>query len=398
MINSIAATGDVLFTSHSAHGDAGILMEAISNHFMQSFSDKKDFLSRLFCTHTMKLEHPFRPPALGITAAVSLFLNPITASAPKYIQAHLISLVSESVHIKNLKPDQKLTNCFLSTFEKSVILYTRHMSRLQTDGWGSTSSLPHDFVNPPFEFYISREMKEKVDALVSRLDSTSNEVLDGSFSRMKSDLVGSSLRFVKDCQNAYTRSCQEEILTILSCLVLKASESYNDKSIRPVKGAKLQHLYLLASLLKLMSISLLQAIGCVQHSGDSSCLRSLKDFSSCKEYDFILGMIAHFKDFDISLPLQQDLHNLMSSHSTRHTATKMMFLHFLGLMSLSFVNGLDCLVKACLLTILALLNLFVFEEGNLDALHSLVDSGGDNSSSELLVVKFQEVTVIIFSF
>lgn len=396
-----AAIGDMPFKSHSAQGDYGMLMEAICNHFIISFSDKQafgDFLGRLFCTHAMKLDYPFRPPALGITAAVTLFLNPIMASAPKYMQAHFISLVSEAVHIKNLKPDRKLTNCFLSTFEKSVILYMRHMSCLQTDGcsilhMGSSSSSSHEIVYSPLECYISPETKDNVDTLISRLDSSSNEILDGSFSRMKSDLVSTSLRFVKDFQNHYAISCQEEILTFLSSLVLKASESYNDTAIQPIDGPTLQHLYLLTSLLKLMSISLLQAIRCVRHWDDVSCLRTLKDFSSCKEYDFILGTIACFKDLDISLPLQQVLYSLMSSHSTRHMNSKMMFLHFSGLMSLSFATGLDCLVKACLLTILALLNLFVFEEGNLDALHLLVDSRGESISSGLQIVRFQETVL-----
>ncbi|KAH6776610.1 hypothetical protein C2S52_014171 [Perilla frutescens var. hirtella] len=399
MINSVPGISDMRFKSQSAQGDAGMLMEAICNHFILSFSDEQafeDFLSRLFCSHSMKLEYPFRPPALSITAAASLCLNPMMASAPKYVQAHLISLVSEAVHIKILKADHKLMNCFLTTFEKSVILYMRHVSSLKTNIFsilhgGSSSNSSHDIAYPPLEFFISSETKDKVDTLMSRLDSSSDDVLNGSFSKMKLDLVSTSLRFVKDCQNAYTISCQEEILTILSCLVLKASESYNDKEIRPIEGTTLQHLYLLTSLLKLMSISLLQAIQCVRHSDDLSCLRSLKDLSSCKEYDLILGTIACFKDLDISLPLQQVLYSAMSSHSMRHKDSKMMFLHFSGLMSLSFVTGLDFLVKACLLTILALLNLFVFEEGDLDALHSLVDSKSSGESlSGLSVVRFQE--------
>ncbi|KAG6390261.1 hypothetical protein SASPL_147993 [Salvia splendens] len=117
--------------------------------------------------------------------------------------------------------------------------------------------------------------------------------------------------------------------------------------------------------------------------------KALKDFS-CKEYDLILNVIACFKDFNTSLPLQQELQSLMSSHATRHVDSKMMFLHFSGLLSLSFITGIDCLVKACLLTNLALLNLFVLEEGNLDAVHLLVDSSGEYSSSEFPVVRFSE--------
>ncbi|KAI3464354.1 hypothetical protein Pfo_021017 [Paulownia fortunei] len=400
MINSVASINEMLFNPHSAQDDIGIVIEAICNHFILSFSDKQafgDFLSRLFCAHDID-KYPFRAPALGVTAAVSLLLSPIMVSAPKYMQAHLISLVSEAVYIKSLKPDRKLTNCFLSTFEKSVTLYMTHMCCLQTDGYstlprGFTCSSSHDIAYPPFEFYISPETKNKVDSLITKLEKSSNLNLNDSFFRMKSDLVSSSMRFVKECQNVYAISCQDEILAILSCLILKASESYDDEAIRPIEGTTLQHLYLLASVLKLMSISLLQAVWCLRHNDDFCCLKTLKDFSSCKEYDFILDTITCFRDLETSLSLQQVLSSMMSSHPMRHMHSKTMFLHFSGLMTLSFVTGLDCLVKACLLTILALLNLFVFEEGGLDALQSLVDSNKDSLSSGFPVVRFQETVV-----
>ncbi|KAL7156130.1 hypothetical protein ABFS83_03G122300 [Erythranthe nasuta] len=407
MINSAVYINETLFNSQSAHSDIGI--EAICNHFIISFSHKQvfeDFLNRLFCTHAIELKYPYRAPALSVTTAVSLLLNPTMVSAPKYVQAHLISLVSEAVNIKNLKPDRKLTNCFLSTFEKSVTLYMRHMSRLQTDGYsGFTSNSSHDIAYPPFELYVTPETKNKVDSLIAKLDNDSNLDLNDSLFRMKSDMVSSCMRYVKECQNAYALSCEDEILSILSCLVLKASESYDDEAVRPIECTTLQNIYLLASVLKLMSISLLQTIRCLRN-GDELCrLKTLKDLSSCKEYKFILGAITCFRDLDISLSLQQDLSKvMMSNHPTRHVDSKMMFLHFSGLMSLSFVTGLDCLAKACLLAILALLNLFIFEEGDLDALESSSDTKNesfsfvrfhetktDRNSSLVVASKFQKI-------
>ncbi|KAK6116691.1 hypothetical protein DH2020_049573 [Rehmannia glutinosa] len=398
MINSVASINETQFNPHSAQDDIGIVIEALCNHFILSFSDKQafgDFLSRLFSRHAIELKYPFRAPALSVTAAVSLFFSPIMVSAPKYMQAHLISLVSDAVYTKSLKPDRKLTNCFLSTFEKSVNLYMTHMSCLERDGYSTfprvfTSTSSRGIVHPPFEVYISPETKNKVDSLIAKLEKSSNLNSNDISFRMKSDLVSSSMRFIKECQNVYTISCQDEILAILSCLVLKASESYDEKAIRPIEGTTLQHIYLLASLLKLMGISLLQSIRCLRHNDDSCCLKTLKDFCSCKVYDFIMDTITCFRDLDISLPLQQVLFNVMSSHSTRHMRSKMIFLHFLGLMSLSFVSGLDCLVKACLLIILAVLNLFVFEEGSLDVFQSMVDSNKYDFSSELPVVRFEE--------
>ncbi|KAL6525250.1 hypothetical protein OROMI_030843 [Orobanche minor] len=397
MIKSFPSTSQSLFNPNST------LVEVLCNHFILSFSNEQalgDLLSRLFCTHAMELQNPLRTPSLSINASVSLLLSPIMVSIPKYMLAHLISIFSEAVYYtKNSKPDRKLTNCFLSTFEKSIDLYTTHMSCLEKDGFpispkGFKASVSRGFAYPGFEFYLSPETKSKIARLITKLDNSRTVYSDDFCFRMKSDLVSSSMRFVKESLNVYDISSQDEILAILSCLVLKASESHGDKEIQPIKGATMQHLYLLASLLKLMGISLLQAISCLRHNNDdSSCPKTLKDFASCKEYDFISDTISCFGDFDIGLPLQKDLASVMLSCSTRHIRSKMMFLHFSGLMSLSFGSGLDCLVKACLLVILVLLNLFVFEDGNLDAFQSMIESNDACNSSGLSVVRLQETVV-----
>ncbi|KAL2513304.1 hypothetical protein Adt_18904 [Abeliophyllum distichum] len=405
LIDSVASTGEKLFISHSAQGDIGIVMEMICTHFFLSFSDElafEDFLSRLFGIRAKEPRYSFRAPEISLITAVSLLHNPIMISAPKYMQAHLISLVSEAIDmmdIESLKPDRKLMNCFLSVFEKSVMLYTKHMSSLEIDGYSQSgigcdkSNILEERVHPLFESYVLPETKQKIDTLIFKLDNSSRLKLHGIFIRMKSDLVSSAMRFVKEIQTVFEVSCRDDISAILSCLVLRASESFDDTAIHSIEGTSLQDVYLLASLLKLMSTSLVQAILCLRHGDDLCCPKTLKDFSSCKEYDFILGIITTFRSFGIHLPTQQVLFNEMSSHFMGHTVSKMMFLHFSGLMSLSFVSGLDCLVKGCLFTIIAVLNLFVFEEGSLDALRSMVDSNKESFSSGLLHVKFQETVV-----
>lgn len=407
LIDSVASIGEKLLICHSTQGGIGFVMEVICTHFLKSFSDElafEDFLVRLFVIHAKELRYSYRAPEISLVTAVSLLLDPIMVSAPKYMQAHLISLVSEAnymIDIESPKPDRKLLNCFLSVFEKSVILYMKHMSSLEIDGYSQSgvgcdkSNISDERLHPLFESYISPETKQKIDTLISRLDDSLLPKLHGIFIKMKSDLVSSAMKFVKEMQTVFEVPCQDDILAILSCLILRASDSFNDTAIHSIEGTSLQDVYLLASLLKLMSTSLRKAVRCLRQGDDLCCVKTLKDFSSCKEYDFIMGIITTFRNFGIQLPTQQVLFDEMSSHVTRHTVSKMMFLHFSGLMSLSFVSGLDCLVKGCLLTIIAILNLFVFEEGNLDAFRSVVDSNKESFSSGLLHVKFQEV---MFSF
>ncbi|CAI9755953.1 unnamed protein product [Fraxinus pennsylvanica] len=405
LIDSVASIGEKLLISHSTQGDIGVVMEVICTHFLKSFSDElafEGFLVRLFGICAKELRYSYRAPEISLVTAASLLLNPIMISAPKYMQAHLISLVSEAnymIDIESPKPDRKLMNCFLSVFEKSVVLYMKHMSSLEIDGYSLSgvgcdkSNISDERLHPLFESYILPETKQKINTLISRLDDSSRPKLHGIFIKMKSDLVSSAMTFVKEMQTVFEVSCRDDILAILSCLILRASESFNDTAIHSIEGTSLQDVYLLASLLKLMSTSLGQAVQRLRQGDDLGCLKTLKDFSSCKEYDFIMGIITTFRNFGIQLPTQQVLSNEMSSHVTTHTVSKMMFLHFYGLMSLSFVSGLDCLVKGCLLTIIAILNLFVFEEGSLDALQSMVDSNKESFPSGLLHVKFQETVV-----
>ncbi|GER30276.1 transducin/WD40 repeat-like superfamily protein [Striga asiatica] len=399
IINSFASTNETLFSRHSGQDDLWIVIAVLCNHFILSFSDKQasqDCLVRLFSTHSTEHKNPFQNPALSLTASSLLILSPIMLSMPKYMQAHLMSLVSNAIYTKSSRPDRIVTNCFLSIFEKSIDLYLTHISCLEKNGCpsfprGLKPSFSYGVDYRPFEFYILPETKKKIDALITKLDNTLNVNSDDLSFGMKSDLVSSSLKFVKECLNVYAIPSQDEILSILTCLVLKASESCDYREVQPIEGTTMQHLYLLASILKLMGISLLQAISCLQHNSNNSCgPRTLRDFASCKEYDFVLDTIACFGDLNMNSPMQQGLMDMMASQSTRHLQSKMMFLHFVGLMSLSFARGLDCWVKACLLVILALLNLFAFEEGGLDEFQSIIDSNEKHFSSELSFLRLQE--------
>ncbi|EXB73269.1 hypothetical protein L484_009347 [Morus notabilis] len=50
---------------------------------------------------------------------------------------HLILLVSEAIGVSmssNIRPSVRLMACYLTAFERSVILYTRYMSTLLMDG------------------------------------------------------------------------------------------------------------------------------------------------------------------------------------------------------------------------------------------------------------------------
>ncbi|XP_059450360.1 uncharacterized protein LOC132181247 isoform X2 [Corylus avellana] len=393
LVDSTSSKNEVLFTCHFRLGDIESVLEVVSAHFVLSVSDEQafeNFINSLVWQH----DKGFRFPELSLTSAISLLLNPIMLSAPKMFQAHVISLVSEAIGIcmssKNLRPDLRLLDLYLAAFERSVILYTRHMSSLQMDGHplGSKASANLCMLErsqPTFDSYVQEATRNKIDRVVSKSDDLWDSYLHNMFFATKSDLVAGSLLYMKENQHVFDELCRDEILSILDCIILRAfSDDVSDTVLYKKGETSSQDIYLLASILKLLSSSLVQAICCLRHSGNLGCLKTLENASSCKQYDFIVGIICCFQQFNTCLPVQRFLSDMMKTHTTRHKESKWMLLHFSGLLSLSFNSGLNFLVKGCISMMMALMNLFAFEEGDLLALRSLLATRLDEVQEPLV--------------
>ncbi|VFQ71592.1 unnamed protein product [Cuscuta campestris] len=277
--------------------DIGILAELVSTCFVLSFSREdaiEAFLDRLFCARNKDFEF-FKAQGMSLTGAISLLLHPMFFSAPKIVQAHVVSSVYEAMSsmmdIPNLKLNCKLLNYCISVFEKSMDMYMKHMSCLWTKGHPLSTCA--SFVEPhayggyyplPFASYIMPSTLEKINSLITS--------------------------------------------------ILRASESFDETRMPAIRDISLQDICLLVAVLKLMSISLLHAISCLRNKESCGSFKTLKDYSLC-------------------------------------------------LLAFSFLNRFDYLAKGCLLTITAVLNLFVLEDGYLDELRSLVLSGPKSVSSAL---------------
>jgi hypothetical protein len=402
LVDVTSSKNEVLFTCHFSHCDIGSVLEVVSAHFVLSVSDEQAF-DNFFNSLVWQHDKCFRFPELSLTSAISLLLNPIMLSSPKMFQAHVISLVSEAIGIgmasKNLRPDLRLMDWYLTAFERSVFLYTRHMSSLQMDGnpIGSKASANLRMLErsqPTFDSYIQQATRDKIDRVVSKSDDLWDSYLHNMFFGTKSDLVAGSLLYMKENQQVFDKLCRDEILSILDCIILRAfSDDVSDTVLYKKGETSSQDIYLLASILKLLSSSLVQAIWCLRHSGNLGCLKTLENASSCKQYDFMVGIICCFRQFNICLPVQRFLSDMMKTNA-RHKESKWMLLHFSGLLSLSFNSGLNFLVKGCISVMMALMNLFVFEEGDLLALRSLLATRLEAFSSKLSDDEVQEVNFI----
>ncbi|XP_059297138.1 uncharacterized protein LOC132050099 isoform X2 [Lycium ferocissimum] len=403
LIDSLASSAEIIFTPQSGQGDIGIVLEVLSRYFLISWSDEHrsgDHLNRLLLVNNDYFKSSLKAHELSLTAAISLLLNPIILSAPKLMQAQLISMIYEATFLwldmRNRKTNHRPLNFFLSLFEKSVALYMKHMSLFQFDcrssfvSNSSTKSAEVKGIHSLFGSCILASTRKEINNLILKFEDSSQSHFLKLFFEMKSDLISSCITYLKESRCLLDKSCQDEIMSTLSCLILRASDSFKENAI---VDASLEDICLLVSTLKLMSSSLLQVVWCLRCDLNSDCPKTLKDFSSCGEYNSILGIIDCFRELSIYSSVQNISRQMMEIDSEKHKVSKIMFLHFSGLLSFSFFKRLDCLAKGCLFNIIALLNLFIFEEGNLDILQSLVDPTPDSFSSGLSAVRIQEAVV-----
>ncbi|KAL5776367.1 hypothetical protein ACOSP7_009293 [Xanthoceras sorbifolium] len=418
LIDSASSTSEMLFMCHFGQGDIGSVLEVIAAHFILSVSNEQVFenlLNKLLWQHG----NDVRVCEMSLTASLSLLLNPIILSAPKIFQAHLILLVSEAIGIsmcsEYMKPDVRIMDCYLTALQKSISLYTRHMSDLQMDGHpiGSNKSCMLGSSQLAFESYLQPATRNQIHRLITKLDDSWDFYRKSISIRTKADLVDVSIAYVKESLHVFDKSYKDEILAILTSIIHRSSSDDISDIVLSKEGRSPQDMYLLASIMKLMSSSMLQIIWCLRRCSSSGCVKTLEDVLLYEEYNFIVHLIGCFRHFNIHLPIQKFVFDMMKTHPTRHEKSKWMLLHFSGILSLSYVSGLDFLAKDCIFMIMSLLNLFVFEEGDLDSLSSLFtsglrssstrfsDKGGEafvnRKSSKTIAIKFQKMQTLYLS-
>lgn len=386
LIDSASSTSKVLFSCHFAHGDIGTVLEVIAAHFIRSFSIEQSFegfLNRLVWQH----ENDYRIPNMSLTASLSLLQNPIMLSAPKMFQAYLILLVAEAIGIgmrsKHLEPDITITD-YLTAFERSIILYARHMPSLDMVGdpiGSNCSTLKSCMLGSSrltYESYLQPVTRNMINHVVTKLyvywDSYVNN-------RSKFDLLD-TIAYARKSLYLFDKTFEDKSLSVLTSIVIRGSSDDMCGTKLCNEGGNPEEILLLASILKLMTSSMSQAVWCLRRGSSSGCLKTLQDVLLRKEYDFLVHLVGGFQQYDLHLPIQKFITEMMKAHPTRHKQSKWMLLHFSGLLSSSYVSRLDFLVKECIFTMMSLLNLFVFEEGDLDALSLPSNSGLGSVSSK----------------
>ncbi|XP_056175994.1 uncharacterized protein LOC115674074 isoform X2 [Syzygium oleosum] len=387
-VDSAFCPDENLFMRNGNHHNVGVVLELMAAHLMLLDSNEgaiESILNRIDGHHWK--EHEI--PELSFTAALALLVNPIASFVPKMLQAHIVLLVSEVMDTRMFSlrtgPDLTEMDLYLKAFERSVNLYKMHMCNFRVGRYAPSVEEPFPSCmlgrsQPSFQSCIKQVTKEKLDLFVAKLENSWNSYRQNMILESKTDMLSASIAHVKQICNVVNCSDIDEILSVLECVILKAYNHDPSHSV-PHKngGVSFQDVYLLSSILNLMSNSMFQVIRLFRNNGYTSCLHTSQDVSFQRQHNFLLEMVRCFQQFGVHLPVQCFLFERMKVHNLRHEECTGILFHFLGLLSLCFDTRFDFLVKACLSMIMVLLNLIILEEGDLVAVRSLLALEGESS-------------------
>ncbi|XP_057533931.1 uncharacterized protein LOC130812043 isoform X2 [Amaranthus tricolor] len=337
-------------------------LELIAAHFLLS-NHGEDVLQN-FTNSLIWTEKPtFSSPEVSLHVAISLINHPVVMSAPVLIRTHLISLAAEVIGI-NVDPEKmvlkvRFVNIYLSTFYDSVILYYEHLSKLMT---GSCD--PERIVQRSFESHYHTHSYDIVNFVLLDLDSAWKARIGCFFDKTTPNMANDAISYIK--MNIYIvhESCRDGVFSFFSSLIAKLFSVANNKvPMRSFEEMTVQDICYLASILKVMSCSLLQAtyrdLSCVVALLKRKCARSA--------YNSLAGLLSCFGKYNLHLPIdvQQFIDDALKPHLSTCEEFELMFIHFAGLLSLCIVSGLEILVRGCLFIMLALLSAMSLELGSL---------------------------------
>ncbi|KAI3924974.1 hypothetical protein MKW92_010438 [Papaver armeniacum] len=378
-LETVSSTSDNLFMDPLYQGSRDVVLELISSHFLLSVSDEPTFKNSLEPFLLLCDEKPPFLDLISLNAAMQLLSTVVIYSPPQILQAHMISLVSRCCSISmdsyNQASDPRLVNWYISAFEISVDLYSQNMSSLQLGdthgepksgfGFSDKQCTAGGLSHLSFDSHIRLVMYSQLKVHTTNFP-TSVHLLP---SKTKSDYRNTCIAYMKENQNILNVSSRDESFSVLSNIISRILSGDIGTSKLWKKGnISQQKMYLLASIVNLMSSSLLQTIWAMQ-----------------KEVWVMLKCEALFSHYPQSIcTLVADV---MAHYPARHKHSKMMFMHFASLLLFSFEAGLEFLSKSCILMLMTLMNLFNLEKGILDALkHLEVESLSSPRSNESLVV------------
>ncbi|KAL5699519.1 hypothetical protein ACHQM5_030406 [Ranunculus cassubicifolius] len=367
LVDDVSFTNEKLFKHHLHDGDnqIDVLLAMICAHFILS-NHYVDAGKQFLGTSILGKEAPSLE--LCLASSVQLLAITLLVSAPYIFQAHLISIVSKCISIvrDSEAPKEKalLITQYTTAFEISFILYARHISYLKECG-----SVPYD--NPAISKGVDCPTLESLiqPSTYKRVIQASNLCDYGRsvLFKTKSGFLSASDTYIKEKEQILDTSCKDEIMIVLNSIVSQSLGKVEGIGSHIERDASKEEIHLLASIVNLMSNSLLQ-INQFMRDG------SLKDQSFSKEYGFVINTISCLLSSVDGHSTERVLEETVGSSPASCKETKQMIIHFAGFLPFCYSNNHEYLWRGCILMMMALTNLIIFEDGNLDAMKAFLDS------------------------
>ncbi|XP_064972014.1 uncharacterized protein LOC135616592 [Musa acuminata AAA Group] len=377
MTDNVSVTEQKLFVSHGSYGDIYAIQEIISSHFLLSTNDEwtfNGFINSLSWAN--EVENDVSEICLSTMLTLLGFRNMFFI--PCMLEAHLLLWASKCISIQRPKVDrglnEELMNSHILAFELSVNVYIGHISRI-----GLVSNINGEHVQPcyhdkklsfdsciqPMTYY---KLQHQMDSLFEFCCLNSQDFL----SETKADIANKSFAFIKENSHILDDIFRDEACLILQYIVINILSEENVEDTKHENESKIsQEMYCFAAVLKLMSSSLLQIIWNLRQKGCVGGSEALGNKVACREYNFIAGIISCFGKYELNQLVKRILLDVIGSNSAKHESN-LMLAHFASLLYHSFRRRLGFLWNSCIIMMMVILNLLIFEEGNLDVLMPLV--------------------------
>ncbi|KAK9099750.1 hypothetical protein Scep_023180 [Stephania cephalantha] len=363
-----------------ADGVSNLVTELISAHFLLLASDEQAFarsLNRLSWLHDKR----YPTAEVRLISAMSFLGDPIMFTAPQLLQAYGISLVNSCIAKSKASDGDgfncKLMNCYLSAFERGFYLYTRSISGLKLENHSSgaesgsasrrkSCSSRRSFC-PTFQSCLRPVTFDNIMLQVAKLADKGHS----PSSEMVSNLLNSFAADIEKDEFILDNSYRDELLLNLNCIISKVTSGDIESFVFSRSGdISWREMQLLASIIKLMSSSLLKTICCIQR-GNPGCLKTSKD--SSREFDSIRSIVGYFSQITSSQSAKKPFLEAERTDQVNHGEANMMLMHFAGMLRFSIEKEHEYLARACLFMITTLMNLIIVENGSLDAVKLLLD-------------------------
>ncbi|KAL4182358.1 hypothetical protein AMTRI_Chr12g275570 [Amborella trichopoda] len=381
--------GSEMFVHNATSEDVHGVLEVISAHFLLSICNEaamNKFIHTIFWSD----EWDFKSHGLSHWAVMTLLDLMINISSPDVFQAHVFTLITRSLGVHfidvGLKVEE-LNDSYIKLFDLSIQLYMRHISDVYpsypffpvNSNSGSSGERsrrkPGRNCREPLQSFIRTFINRQINSQILKFVGFCQKSLSNELSRTSSDMMLACTEYITKNEHVLDESHRDEICSILKCVVFRSLSGPNRVNAQSrVKGRSYHKACLLAAILNAMGCSLLQIIRLIRGSRSLGILKTLKDYPICREFETIAGIISLFGNYKVRQPIERILYDVMGRYPERHKSTKIMFIHFVGVLSFCFEKGPEILWKRCIFMLMILLNLMVFEEGNIDALKPLLES------------------------